>query len=246
MAARPEPDRIGALTIPSLIQGLCGEKKTGTLGLKDEEIVRTLYFDTGRVVFASSTDPDDRLGQLYFKKGMISLKTLTEAAAVSAAEGKRMGNVLVGMKAIRPQDLIWGVTEQVKQMVLSLFQWTRGVHTFKPGPLPSDEVITLKMSTADLVMAGIKGINAGSRIAAAVGDLETSYQSSPRLQELAGQVTLSLDEWTLLSRCEAGATLGQICQASPMNDFEVCRLIWAFMVVGLLLKQEAAQSGVIA
>ncbi|HEY3174545.1 MAG TPA: DUF4388 domain-containing protein [Candidatus Polarisedimenticolia bacterium] len=246
MKSLKEPGSVGPLTLPTLIQGLCGERETGTLVLKDDAIERTLYFDTGRVVFATSNDPDDRLGQLLFRHGMISLTTLKEAAAVSSFHGKRMGTVLVGMMAIRPQDLIWGVTEQVKQMVLSLFQWTRGCYTFEAGPLPSEEVITLKMPTPDLVMAGIKSIDAWSRIEAAVGDLETRYQPSSRLQELSKELTLSLDEWTLLSRCESGATLGQICEVSPANDFEVCRLIWAFMVTGLLLKQEAAQAGTIS
>ena len=246
ISTQTEPGRIGPLTLPTLIQGLCGQRGGGTLVLRDEEIVKTLYFDTGRVVFASSNDPDDRLGLLFFSHGMISLKSLKEAAAISSFEGKRMGTVLVGIKAIRPQDLVWGVTEQVRRMVMGLFQWTRGLYTFKAGPLPSDEVITLKMPTPDLVMAGIKSIGAWSRVEAAVGALETCYHPSPRLEELAKELNLSLDEWTLLSRCESGATLGQICEATPMDDFECCRLIWAFMVVGLLLKQEAAQAEVVS
>ena len=249
MAVNREKGHIGPLTLPALIHGLCGKKLTGTLvvsdTMRDDPVSRTLYFDSGRVVFASSTDPEDRLGILFLRRGMISLNTLTEAAYVSGAEGKRLGTVLVQMKAIRPEDLVWGVSEQVKHMIVGLFSWTRGEYAFAPGPLPSNEVITLKMPTGDLVMSGIKSVESWSRISAAVGDISTCYATSPSFTELAGGLTLSLEEWTLLSRCESGATLGLICEESPLKDFEVCRLIWAFMVVGLLNKAEAgaAQSG---
>jgi hypothetical protein len=230
---------IGPLTLPTLLQGLCGAQQTGTLTLMDGSITKTLYFESGRVVFAASTDPEDRLGQLYFKRGMITISALKEAVAASVEESRRMGTILVRIKAIRPQDLIWGVTEQVRMMILSVFAWTRGTYLFEPGPLPSNEVITLKVPTPDLVMSGVKSIDSWSRVEAAVGDTGTRYHSSPRHDELARELNLSLDEWSLLSLCESGATLGQMCGESPLPDFEICRLIWGFMVVGLLVKQEA-------
>lgn len=237
---------IGQLTLPSLIHDLCGASRTGTLALKDDRVTKTLYLDQGRVVFAASTDPRDRLGQLFLRRGMISLRSLKQAAGIAAAEEKRLGAALVQMKAIRPQDLVWGVAEQVKEMVVSLFQWTRGDYVFTPGSLPSEEVITLKMPTADLVMSGIKRIEDWPRIEAAVGDLETCYRASPKLEELAREMNLSLDEWTLLARCESGATLGQMCDESPLSDFDVCRLIWAFLVVGLLDQATAARTAAIS
>ena len=245
---QPEQDlkgEIGPLTLPALLQSLCGGKRSGTLTLKDGTITKTLYFDSGRVVFAASTDPEDRLGQLYLKRGMITLSVLKNAVAVSVAEQKRMGTILVRHKAIRPQDLIWGVSEQVRLMVLSVFEWTRGSYQFDMGPLPTNEVITLKVPTSDLVMSGVKSIESWTRIEAAVGEIETRFHPSPRLDELARELNLSLDEWTLLSLCESGATLGQMCDESPLGDFEICRLIWGFMVVGLLLKQEAVATAAI-
>ena len=92
----------------------------------------------------------------------------------------------------------------------------------------------MKMSTGDMILEGVKRIESWSRIKLAVGDLETMYQVSPKLQELGKEMSLSLDEWTFLSRCEGPISLQQLCQASALKDFEVCRLVWAFHVVGLL------------
>ncbi len=247
-AQLPPRGPLGPLTTPTLIQSLCGARATGTLTLEDSGISKTLYLDQGRVVFATSTDPEDRLGQLYLRQGMISLATLKQAAKVALTSKKRMGAWLVEIKAIRGQDLIWGVAEQVRCIVMGLFHWTRGEYQFTSGKLPTEEVITLKVPTGDLIVAGIKSIDSWYRIEAAVGDLDTHYVSSPRFEELARELNLSLDEWTVLSRCESGASLADICEASAGKDFEVCRLIWAFMVVGLLQKhastaQAATASG---
>ena len=244
MVVTTNQGQIGPLTFPSLIQTLCGQKESGTLILTGEENGKTLYFDKGRVVFATSTDPEDRLGQLFLRRNTISLEILKRAAEVASSERKRIGTVLVQMKAIRSEELMWGVTEQVKSIVIDLFHWTRGEYTFKAGQPPSDEVITLKIPTADLVLGGIMSIEVWSRIEAAVGGLDTHYRTSPRLQELANEMTLSHDERTLVSLCESGpTTLGQMCKESALGDFDVCRLIWVFTVVGLLEREEEAQAG---
>ncbi|MGH9866696.1 MAG: DUF4388 domain-containing protein [Candidatus Polarisedimenticolia bacterium] len=232
--------KIGPITVPALLHNLCAARQTGTLVVSDEARRKSIYFDEGNIVFAASTDPDERLGALYLRQGMVGLRAVQQAVEVSLAEKKRLGTVLVQMKAIRPQDLVWGVSEQVKEMVLGLFQWVRGEFAFEAGPLPSSEVITLKMFTPDLLLTGVKSISSWSRIEAAVGGLDTRYGTTPQLEDLAGALNLTLDEWTLLSRCEQEAPLGKICEESAMTDFEACRLIWAFTVVGLLRRQQAA------
>ena len=241
-AQLPPSGPLGPLTTPSLIQSLCGARATGTLTLEDSGLSKNLYLDQGRVVFASSTDPEDRLGQLYLRHGMIGLGALKEAAKVALTGKKRLGAILVEMKAIRGQDLVWGVAEQVRGIVMGLFDWTRGEYQFTTGKLPTQEVITLKVPTGDLIMAGIKRIESWYRIEAAVGDLDSHYVCSPRFEELARELNLSLDEWTVLSQCESGASLADILAAFPRKDFEVCRLIWAFMVVGLLQKSAAVRT----
>jgi hypothetical protein len=125
----------------------------------------------------------------------------------------------------------------VKAIVVGLFGWTRGTYDIELGPLPSDEVITLKMSTGDVILEGVKGISEWIRIQLAVGGLSASYQVSPRLDELGRSMSLSLEEWTLLSRCEAPVTIESLCESSPMKDYDVCRLVWAFAVVGMLQRR---------
>jgi len=226
--------KLGLLTFPSLIHDVCEEAHTGILTVSDGEREKSVFIDKGKIVFARSNELDDRLGTLLLRSGRIALRGLEEAGRLSAETGQRLGGVLVERQLIRPQDLVTGVREQVKAIVTSLFLWTKGEYETKFGPLPTKEVITLKISTGDMVLEGVKRIDSWSRIKIAVGDGETRYQVSPRLEELGEHMSLSLDEWTFLSRCEGPVTLAHLCEVCPLKDFEVCRLVWAFTVVGLL------------
>jgi len=226
--------QLGLLTIPSLVHDVCAEARTCILTVKDGEREKSLYIEKGKIVFARSNELDDRLGTLLLREGRISLRDLETAGQLSAETGQRLGGVLVANQIIRPQDLVTGVREQVKAIVTSLFLWTKGDYEIKLGPLPGKEVITLKNSTGDMILEGVKRIESWSRITQAVGGMNTRSQVTSRLEEIGELMSLSLDEWTFLSRCEGPVPLAHLCEASPLKDFEVCRLIWALTVVGLL------------
>ena len=62
------------------------------------------------------------------------------------------------------------------------------------------------------------------------------YQTAPGLENMSRDLTLSLEEWTLLSHCERPVTLREICRTSTVNDFEICRLLWALLTLGIVIR----------
>ena len=66
--------------------------------------------------------------------------------------------MLVRLGYLKPQELVWAVRRQVEEIILSLFgfEGSSSEVEFKEEPLPSDEVITLKLSAANLIYRGIK------------------------------------------------------------------------------------------
>src|SRR5439155_6189397 len=184
-------------------------------------------------VFATANDRDDSVGQIFFKAGLVSLEGLMGALERAAEEGKRLGTVLVEMELIEAHDLVEGVRCQVRNIVCSLFLWTRGRYRYRPGDLPTDEVITLKLSAGNTILEGIRRIESWERIWEAVGDLDMRYQTAPGLEDMSRDLTLSLEEWTLLSHCERPVTLRDLCRTSSVNDFEIYRLLRDHLTQGL-------------
>ncbi|MEK7282433.1 MAG: DUF4388 domain-containing protein [Acidobacteriota bacterium] len=236
----PTPTREGVLsttTFPGLIYAILSRKETGVLTLTGDTTEKSIYIQAGRPVFAASNDRDDRLGQIFFKAGLVSLEGLVHAVERAAQENKRLGTVFVETGLIQPHDLVEGVRTQVRSIVCSLFLWTRGRYRYRPGPLPSDEVITLKLSPGNTILEGIRRIERWERIWEAVGGLEVQYPTAPGIEDMSRDLTLSLEEWTLLSYCERPASLRELCRSSTLKDFEICRLLWALMTLGIVVRR---------
>src|SRR5262245_34017918 len=193
---------LSSATFPTLVYSILSRDETGVLTLTGDTTEKAVYIQQGSPIFATSSDRDDRLGQVLFKSGMVSLEGLMESVVISLSAGKRLGTVLVERDLIKPHDLVEGVRTQVRNIITSLFLWTRGRYRYQPGPLPTEEVITLKLSAGDLILEGIRRVDSWERIWEAVGDLDARYRTTDRVERLSKDMSLSLEEWTLLSHCE--------------------------------------------
>lgn len=226
-----------AATFPSLIQSVSASGETGILTLRDGSLAKSAYFSDGRVVFASSNDPDDRLGELFLREGLITLRGFESCTGEVSRSKRRLGAILVEQGLITPRDLIEGVKEQVRDIVHSMFLWTRGDYFFYMGPLPTQEVITLRVDTWELIRSGIAGIRTWSRLKAAVGGLETRYRCSPGFADVVAGISLSREEERLLRFLGRPASVGELCDVMNVNNFELCRMLWAFRVMGLAVRE---------
>jgi len=220
-------------SLPALLRPLIRERKTGVLRLNRGTVTKTIYVSGGRLIFATSTDQDDRLGEMLLTKGVITYRALEESV-LAIKIGKRQGTILVENGAIRSRDLISGVTEQVQEIVYSVFRWDIGTFEFVEGDLPSREVIVLRMSTGDLLMEGIRRIQAWSRIRAGVGPLDQRYALAPEYRTLLAGLVLEKHELGLVATLAGEATVEEICTANALSDFLVCRTLWGLWAAGVL------------
>jgi hypothetical protein len=63
----------------------------------------------------------------------------------------------------------------------------------------------------------------------------------PRRQGSEGlfkQLTLDVDQGALLRSVKASRDVESLCRESMLNDFEACRNLWAFRVIGLIRRVE--------
>jgi hypothetical protein len=147
---------------------------------------------------------------------------------------EQIGQARVLGRWITPEDLIEGVREQVREIIHSIFLWTRGDYSFQMGPLPTDELITMRVNTTDLIRTGIQRITTWSRIREAIGGLETRYRTLPEFDVARSGITLCREEERLLQFLAQPGSVGEVCDTLNGNDFETCRTIWAFSIMGAL------------
>ncbi len=215
-----------------LIREVYGRDWTGLLTLNHMGIEKSVRVQNGRLVFAFSSARDDRLGELLLRRGRITLHQYVEASR-AMRKGIRLGTVLVEQGALDARELVKAVMDHTQEIIFSAFQWTEGLYHFTEGEA-SSEPITLKLSTPDVILEGVRRIESWSRIERAVGSVETRYSRARTYEKVLGEMTLSLEKLSILTGLDLEQDVGTICRNSTLSHFEVCRTLWAFRVIGVV------------
>lgn len=222
--------QLSQLPLPDILQHLRISQATGILSLVSGGARKALYLKNGRVVFASSNLPNDRLGEILIREGKITVEEY-DASIRAISKGKRQGKVLVEMGALSPKDLWEGVQFQVREIVYSIFQWEDGHFHFEESTLPEKERITVDLDVQDLVLGGLR------RVDAAGGPIQARYPESDLLLERAveGKVAgLEPYEQHVLQLVDGDRSVMEICRESEIGDSETLKLLYALVSTGLL------------
>jgi hypothetical protein len=218
--------------VPELVQILHQRRWTGVLTLTHMGVGKTIHVQDGRLVFASSTSPDDRLGELLLRRGKITLSQFAEAGA-AVKPGKRLGTVLVERGLLTPKGLVKAVMDHTQEIIYGAFLWTEGHYRMQEGAA-SSEAITLKISTPEIILEGIRRIEAWSRIKNGVGGPQALYARADRYDEALRGLVIPPDKSAILNQLEGERTVEDICKDSTLASFEVCRTLWAYRVIGVV------------
>ncbi len=163
---------LASLTVAEIVQFVIASLKTGTLllafGGEAEREARaaepaqlrrkSVYFKDGQVVFASSSDPADRLGPVLLRTGVVAEADLERCSRLVSG-GRPLGQVLVDEGVVTPGQLYEAITIQVREIFLSTFTETTGEFAFLEGPPDEANQVKLPEHTRDLVLEGMKRID---------------------------------------------------------------------------------------
>ena len=225
---------LDGLDVADLVQDIGTHRFSGRLLLERAEDRVVLSVEEGRLVFASSSDPDHRLGPMLLRRGAITLRQMEDAVR-QQTPGKRFGTVLVENGVLEPKELVRGVVDQTREIILWAFRWTSGGYKLTEGKGPGED-ITLNISTPQIVLDGISQLESWSRIERGCGGLETRYASvhEEDVEALLRQLTLDVDQTVRLRSVQEARSVEALCADSALSHFEVCRNLWAFRVIGLV------------
>jgi hypothetical protein len=224
---------IATTPIPVLMQSLQRSRETGILTFRNADFTKSIYMLEGRIVFAGSTDPDERLGESLLLRGKITARHYIEASKL-IRPGRRLGAILVELKALEPDDLIPAVQDQIRDIVLELFTWTRGTYEVIFKELDPASLVSVNVGTTEnLILEGIRRIRAWSSVQKGIGSIE-AVPVAPEGVDGAHRLELSEEELQVLSHVNGRQTIEQICQVSYLSSFETCRILWALQVLGMV------------
>jgi hypothetical protein len=216
--------------LPDLVQLLQEQEWTGLLSLHRGLATKNITVEKGRLVFATSSDPDERLGFLLMKRGVITLRQLSDAGK-RVVPGKRLGTLLVEDGVLSAKGLVKAVIDASREIILHAFTWAEGRYKLEAGQRPS-EAITLNIDPPQLILDGIRRIESWKRIDRAVGGLDALYRCRREGAHIAQKLELSPDEKQITGTLARTRSVEWLCAQTKLSSFDVCRLLWALRVVG--------------
>jgi hypothetical protein len=152
-----------SLSVPDAFGHVLSGGRTGRLIVARVGVRKTVSFRDGQAVFATSTEPSERLGATLLRQGLLTQARLDEALK-AVVPGVKLGQVLTRKGWLTPAKLYGAMAEVVQEIVVGLMVETEGAFLFLDGLPPHEDALKLPESTKELVFRGIKRSEALGRL----------------------------------------------------------------------------------
>ena len=226
------------LGIHDVFQLLDLSRKTGTLAVSSElrDNEGTVYFDAGKVIYATIKSNPHPLGLMLVRSGKVTEADLDRALlAQKSRPGVKFGAILVEMGVITPRELERQVKRQIEEVVFELMSWREGFFSFTERDMTDVPAgATVQVSTESLLMEGARRIDEWSRIADKVPHLAVIPVLADVSDAHSAQLELHPNEWEMLSMIDGRADLKEIATALACSEFDVARITYGLVSTGIV------------
>jgi len=223
--------------------GLQRSRVTGILTVENAGARKRVFINNGDMVFAASDLSSDTIGEMLLRKGRLTPGQLALVRREMESSGQKEGAVLVRMGHLKPRDLVIAVRQLVEEIILGLFGMGEGRFRFEAMPLPPHEVISLKLSAANLIFNGIKKVEDLRYIERDMPPLSAAIAVSEDPIDLYQDLKLDYAATRIISCIGGGSTIGEVIRSSGIEEAEAVRTIYALLSVKVVAVSDEGYEG---
>ncbi len=231
-------------TLPMMLATIHRHAVPGLMEFRSNGETKRIYFIDGDVIFATSSNRGESLGDFLLQQGRISeAQYRVSVDELKRSQGRRHGSILVQMGFISPQQLGTAVRDQVQTIVWSIFNWDDGDVTFKVGRFREEEVYKTKIPTPRAVLSGCKHITEARKVTARLGSRRTVFTRRPWPPHLS-ELRLEAGEQQLLEMVDGNRTLLELCEKGPLSPGLNARVLYALTELAVVESGPPPASGI--
>jgi hypothetical protein len=217
---------VRAFALADVLYLLHESKKSGFLFFENRQHAKSVYLHRGEVVFATSNQTVDRLGECLLRLGTIKTEQYKEALRSYSPPGK-FGKVLVERGFLTPRALWNGVKAQVEEIVRSLFSYGAGIVYFWEGEVRPDNVVRLSLPTRRLIAEGLRRRDELLRFLARLEDPRCSIETVRD-----AEVELTGSERAVFESLEGDGNFAGVCRKAELDPLSAARTIQLLRLLG--------------
>ena len=209
--------------------------KTGLLTIQNDGATARMYFKAGKLIHAALAGQDGRLTNMLLKTGRISAdQSKAIQARAQTKTDKELGLLLINAGYVSQNDIVQSVRAHMLEIVYLLFTWGEGLFHFEPNVLPEEDRITVPVNLENIILEGSRRIEEWEMLQDELPDLDMALRFTERPDARLRNISLSVDEWRIISFINPRNTIRQIAQHNSMNEFQIRKIVYGMLSAGLV------------
>jgi tetratricopeptide (TPR) repeat protein len=229
-------------SLPDVLQLLALGQKTGCLSIADRSNFGYIFFDRGRICYASIVNRRDRLGDILVKHEKITQDQLDTAVARQTRErDKKLGEILVEQGAISQPELERYIRVQIEEAVYFLFTWTQGTFNFEADVKPERQDFLVSINPESLLLEGARRVDEWGLIEKKVPSFDIIFIVDHERLDIS-EAQLTETQQRILPLLDGSRDVNQVVEDSGMGEFEVGKAIYGLITAGFLHRAGRTQS----
>jgi len=195
---------------------------------------KSLCFQNGEIVYATSTFPEEEIGEILYSLGKFDRVTLHGARQFANGEIP-LGKILVDQGVITSQDL-WAATKsQVETIAYNLFAFHEGFFVYTSVKPEKDKIISLSMTTQNLIMEGLRRVDERAVYMQKVKSLDAMPVATGKMPNDLDRVSQRM-----VALVQSGVSdVNELLRRSGSGEFDALRLLSQLVERGVVKMEEA-------
>ena len=219
-----------------VLQLLAMGRKSGCLSVTNRGRFGQIFFEDGRITYATIVNRRDRLGDILVRSGVLTAEELhTAVAAQDDLRDVRLGEILVGRGLITREQLQRHVRTQIEEAVYHLFTWSEGTFNFEPDIYPDDQDLLVSISPESLLLEGARRVDEWTQIVQKVPSFDTIF-SLDRQHLSDSDPDLTEEQKILIPLVDGRRDVQGLVDETGMVEFEVGKALYGLAMAGYLHK----------
>lgn len=221
-------------SLPDVLQLLSMGKKTGCLSVTHRHSFGNVYFDRGRISYASIVNRRDRLGDLLVKNGLIARAELDAAVALQGqSPDRKLGEILIAQRLLAREELHQYIKHQIEEAVYFLFTWTQGTFSFEADVRPDAQDILVSINPESLLLEGARRVDEWALIEKKISSFDLIF-AIDHAHIAESKVALTPAQELLAPLVDGQRDVAALIDESGLGEFEVGKALYGLITAGFL------------
>ncbi|MCB1043354.1 MAG: DUF4388 domain-containing protein [Acidobacteria bacterium] len=210
---------LSTMSLAEIFQWLAIGSKTGTLLVEGTGITKRVFFESGAIASANSSDPKELMGQFLISSNKLTDRQLRVALEMQSRDQTMLGDILLKQNILTKDELLDILRTASEEVIYDLFVWTEGDFEFHDGKMPDREIVNFNLDVTHIILEGVRRADEWGRIREVFPDGATIVR--PCVDNIVDKLPLSRNDERLLRLVDGERMIESIAMDVRLTRFDV-------------------------